>query len=326
MILLPMAQIRKNRSNTDKNHRILFFDLLKITCIAIIVYDHSRFALIPWFNNLLFGDGQNFFNIYVNGITGLAVYGLIFVSGALLEYNYKKIDRLSQYRAFLSRRLSRLYPAFWMSLVLALILSICFTYLSAMKMIQDNLFFIVFEYTGFYVILGHGLGFMNLMGWFIAAIVSLYLLFPWLSKIVKKYRMMAILAILLISLGSRWLFYTQNGMLPDYLWRWFPLCNLFEFSLGIYLVQNKFYPENQQNHPVVHQFAELTFYVFLFHIIIIHYMAHFLPTSGPLVVGYLAYFGMMGAVLVICWIIMMIDTRFQHIIRQNETVKRLLAS
>ncbi|MDD4138401.1 MAG: hypothetical protein PHT99_11010, partial [Methanoregula sp.] len=74
---------------TKTHERILIFDLIRILCVAIIVYDHSRFFLIPAFNQFFFADGYGPFNLYTNGLQGYAVYGMILISGAVLEYNYQ---------------------------------------------------------------------------------------------------------------------------------------------------------------------------------------------------------------------------------------------
>jgi peptidoglycan/LPS O-acetylase OafA/YrhL len=303
---------------TDTKNRILFFDILKIVFIAIIVYDHIQCAMIPWVNEMLFSDGQNFFNIYVNGITGIAVYGMIFVSGAVLEYNHKKIGDFLAYYKFLIKRFIRIYPAFWMSLVLGLAIDILLTLPIAETIIKNNFPRIIFEYTGFYVILGKGPGFINIMGWFIATIVCLYIFFPCLSKLIKKYQLAALFTIMCISFTSRYFLYVNSGMVPDLLWRWFPLCNMFEFCLGIYVMQNNIYPKNSKNHFFIHQVAELSFYVFLFHVIINTVISPYMPTTGTTIVGYLAYFGPMGVILLVCWIAMILDNKIHQKIRQSQ--------
>ncbi len=321
-----MKQGEKIANITNNNDRILFFDILKIFFIAIIVYDHSQFSIIPWFNNIFFSEGQNLFNIYSNGITSLAVYGMFFISGAVLEYNYKRIENFLGYKKFLFKRFTRLYPAFWMSLLFGLVVFITIAFQLEYIIIRNNLSKILFEYTGFYIVLGMGPGFINNMGWFIAAIVSLYILFPFLSKIVKKYQLTAILAFSLVGFVSRYLFYTYSGIFPELLWYWFPLCNLFEFSLGIYVVQNQFFPKNKNKYPIILQLVDLSFYVFLFHMLIIWGIARFLPTTGPLIFVCLVYVGMWGIVFVVCWIIMIIDKQIQQTIRQNEKIKKFLQS
>jgi len=246
---------------------------------------------------------------------------MIFISGAVLEFNYKKISGYTAYYSFELKRLIRLYPAFWMSLLLGLIIDMVLTLPIAVDIIKNNVFDILFEYTGFYVVLGRGPGFINLMGWFIAAIVCLYFMFPYLSKIVKKYQLTALAAIMGITYISRYLLYVNNGIVPDLMWRWFPLCNMFEFCLGIYVVQKSLYPDNQMNHPFIHHLAELSFYVFLFHTVIITAVSPIMPHEGSALLGYTAYVCLMGSILFFSWIAMILDTKVQAWIRQKPAFR-----
>jgi len=329
-----MKQRRASKNTGEvpqKKDRILFFDIVRILCVAVIVYDHSRYNLVEGFNQLLFSDGYGPFSIFTSGLQGYAVYGMIFVSGAVLEYNYQGIDRVFDYSRFIFRRFIRLYPAFWMSLILGILLF--------PAVFQKDIPGALFEFTGFYIILGQGSGVINSMGWFIAAIFSLYLLFPWLSRFVRKYQLSAILGLCLISWGMRSLVLTYDLVPLDLFWRWFPLFNAFEFCLGIYIVQMRWYPRKENIYPVVRTLSDLSFYVFLFHVIIIHVFLLDVEQLRPLIsfdnmlamnnlyIGYtLYYLQMMAAILVISWIAMKADTRLQAWILQRESVRKFLGT
>ncbi|NMB78846.1 MAG: acyltransferase [Methanomicrobiales archaeon] len=312
-----------------KKDRILFFDIVRILCIAFIVYDHSQFRLIPDFNQLFFASGNIFFNIYTAGLAGDAVYGMIFISGAVLEYNYAGLEKLHGYAQFLFRRFVRLYPAFWMSLVVSLI---CFPLLW-----QNGLIDVLFEFTGFFIVLGQGPGYINLMGWFIAAIVSLYILFPWFSQVMRKYGFPALVGFLVISWGLRFLLTTYNLGPVELFWRWFPLCNAFEFCLGIYLVQAGLYPKTPTRSPVVRELSDMSYYVFIFHIVVIDiFLSYLLSTLGMFDVSLVSgnypladtiwYIQMMAGVLIVSYLVMKIDSRLQKWILQQDTVRRFLRS
>jgi peptidoglycan/LPS O-acetylase OafA/YrhL len=335
-----MKKIRKNVSPATGSKRLLFFDILRIFFIVAIVYDHFRFGYLDLFNGLLFADGFLTLNIYSAGLQGWAVFGLIFISGAVLEYNYKRIEGYWDYSKFLFKRFIRIYPAFWLSLLFGLFLNITLTSHAAGEILKNNLFLIIFEYTGFFVILGRGPGFINEMGWFIAAIISLYILFPWLSAIVRKYKFNAIITFMIVSFGCRSIFFAYNPILPDLLWRWFPLCNLFEFCLGIYVVQMSFYPKNANDHPIIHETAELSFYVFLFHVMIIQAFTVGVG-YGPVITGFLdtlvspfplliqnilRYSTIEITILLVSIIAMIIDRRIQQHIRENKRVRDFLIS
>ncbi|MDO9549870.1 MAG: acyltransferase family protein [Methanoregula sp.] len=322
---------RKNPQNSSEisktRERILIFDIIRILCIAIIVYDHSRWFLIPGFNQFFFSDGSGLFNIYTNGLQGYAVFGMIFVSGAVLEYNYQGLERFHGYMQFLFRRFIRLYPAFWMSLIFGLIL--------IPAVWQNSIPSLLFEFTGFYVILGLGPGNINIMGWFIATIVSLYIFFPWFSKIMRKYGTKALIGFCFLSWGLRFILLTYNPVPIDLFWRWFPLCNAFEFCLGIYIIQTGLYPKTVNTSRVIKELSDLSYYVFIFHVLVIYaFMNYLVIWLRPLDVGLvpnnlpvsltLFYLQTMIGILIVSWIFMKIDARFRLWILQRDWIKNFL--
>jgi peptidoglycan/LPS O-acetylase OafA/YrhL len=327
-----MKKSRRSKTTSSQNDRILFFDLLRIGFVALIVYGHSQFNVIPWLNSILFSDGFAPFNIYPLGLTGLSVYGMIFVSGAVIEYNYKGIEHVSDYVKFMFKRFIRLYPAFWMSLFFGLLVFPI--------VLKAGIFNIIFEFTGFYVILGQGLGIINKMGWFIAAIMSLYLLFPYLTKIVRKYQFSAIVAFMLISFFIRFLLLTYNVVPLDHFYRWFPLCNLFEFGLGIYIIQTKLYPRDMTSHPTIRQLSDLSYYVFLFHWIVITALFYYTVNgvqifyfckilelySYPVINNTIDYCVMIALVLLVSWTAMMLDKKIQQKISASDAMKTFMNS
>jgi len=304
-----------------KPERLLFFDVIRIVCVALIVYDHGQLYFLQGLNRFLFADGNGPFDIYSAGAQGFAVYGMILVSGAVLEYNYRGLERMSEYSSFLFRRLIRLYPAFWMSLVLGIILF--------PAVLQQNIGTVLFEFTGFFVVLGQGPGNINIMGWFIAAIVCLYILYPWLSRFIKKYQLWGLAGLCLLSWGARSLVLMYNLIPLDSFWRWFPIFNAFEFCLGIYLVQSGMYPKKENTYPIIHTLADLSFYVFILHVVINNdlfgldmYMLSPLISAdmaiamgNQLVVDGLYWLEAMGTILIVSYIVMRIDNRFQRWIR-----------
>jgi peptidoglycan/LPS O-acetylase OafA/YrhL len=232
---------------------------------------------------------------------------------------------------FVFKRFIRLYPAFWISLILGILL--------IPAVLRDQLAGVLFEFTGFYVILGSGSGIVNPMGWFIATIFCLYLLFPLFSRVVQRYGLSAILGLCIISWGLRWAVLTYNIIPLELFWRWFPLFNAFEFCLGIYIVQKKWYPTTVNVYPGVRKLADLSFYVFLFHVIVLR---EFFPlpaailspviafdraiSMGNVYFGYtLYYIEIMAAIVIVSWIAMEIDVRLQKWILEQNSVKRFLS-
>lgn len=307
--------------------RILFFDIIRILCVGIIVYDHARWDLIPGINQFFFPDGYGPFNLYTSGLQGFAVCGLIFVSGAVIEYNYQGLEKLHGYLTFLFRRFIRLYPAFWMSLILGLILT--------PALWSEKLSGLLFEFTGFFVILGVGLGNINIMGWFIATMVCLYLIFPWFSKIIRSYGITALAGFCIMSWSLRFLLITFNHAPSNFFWRWFPLCNAFEFCLGIYIVQSGLFPKKTTTSPVIRELSDMSYYVFLFHILVVGIFSTYLlfplgrfdvalALNNLYVADLFFYVQMMATVLVVSWVIMKIDTRLRSWIMERDVVRNFL--
>jgi len=282
---------------------------------------------IDWFNKLIFPDGMGPFNIYSAGLEGYAVYGMIIVSGAVLEYNYQGLEKLHGYLQFLFRRFIRIYPAFWMSLIFGLI--------AFPKLWQISIPSLLFEFTGFFVVLGQGSGNINNMGWFIATIVSLYLLFPLFSKIIRRYGMAALVGFCFMSWGLRYFILTYNIVPINLFWRWFPLCNAFEFCLGIYLVQASLYPKTVNNSPIIRELSDISYYVFLFHTLVIFYLGEnfheqlrvpiLTLTFGNIFLGDLIYYLLVVfTTLAVSWVVMKIDNRFRVWILNRDTVRNFL--
>ena len=326
---------RKISEQPQKRERILAFDIVRILCIAIIVYDHSRLFIIPGINQFFFSDGMGPFNIYTNGLQGYAVYGLILISGAVLEYNYQGIEKLHGYLQFLFRRFIRLYPAFWMSLIFGLILFAVSSPVILPVVWLNSIPSILFEFTGFFVVLGQGPGNINNMGWFIATIVSLYILFPLFSKIIRRYGLRALVGFCLMSWGLRYLILTYNIIPVNLFWRWFPLCNAFEFCLGIYIVQASLYPKNVNTSPIIRELSDISYYIFLFHSLVIiafekYFSYHnsslavldlFITSYNKDVASTVMYLLMMVVVIVVSWIVMKIDTRLRSWITKQDAIR-----
>jgi len=324
---------RKPRTTSEQpqtRERILIFDIIRLLCIVIIVYDHSRFVDIPWFNQLFFAAGYGPFNIYSSGLQGYAVYGMILISGVVLEYNYQGLEKFHRYLQFLFRRFIRLYPAFWMSLILGLI--------AFPKVWQNSIPSLLFEFTGFFVVLGKGPGNINIMGWFIATIVSLYVLFPWFSKIIRRYGLGALVGFWLLSWGLRYLILTYNLVPINLFWRWFPLCNAFEFCLGIYIVQNGLYPKTTNTSPIIKELSDLSYYVFIFHTLVnfyildnlypapLGYVDLTLALNNPVVADILVYLQTNFAIIVVSWTVMKMDTRLRSWVMQRHRIRNFLSA
>jgi peptidoglycan/LPS O-acetylase OafA/YrhL len=255
---------------------------------------------------------------------------MILVSGAVLEYNYQGLEKLHGYSRFLFKRVLRLYPAFWMSLIATLLL---FPFL-----LQKGFLEIVGEFSGFFFLLNKtGGADINPMGWFIGTIFLLYILYPFFSRIIRTYRLGAVIGFWILSWGLRFLLVTYNLVPLDSFYRWFPLCNAFEFCLGIYLVQISLFPKKENTSPAIRTLADISFYAFLFHFLVfkvflVYLLQPLLAADAVLAMNNsvlrdtLFYLEMMGSVIIVSWVVMKLDDRIRIWILQQDRVKKFLAS
>jgi peptidoglycan/LPS O-acetylase OafA/YrhL len=233
--------------------RYLFWDLLRIAAILAIVAHHLRFWL-PWVAATRLDLGP--FGDY--GIGPVAVWLIIIVSGAALNFS-----------AFnLRKRFWRLYPAYWASLVLAIVVS------QKLKWSYADLFGMAAFSQAWKDSTLSG------VSWFIGLIAILYLMYPILAEMLRRYPWQGIALLFLVSFGFKYIFshYGFLGMwLPYYT---FPLCNVGFFGLGILAGQKGWYPRWHTPKAVCF-LAELSFYVFLTHELI----TRFWKISPPLYVA-----------------------------------------
>lgn len=234
----------------NKPNRLLFFDLMRIGVISAIVGVH----ILGWYGYSGVASNTMPFGLFFLGvgITGVSLF--IFISGAVLEYSYKEIDTLNGLLRFYGKRAARIYPAYWMSLILgALIAPLYLTTPLRDLLIQAG---------GFMIFAGIYDGLLNPMGKFIGLIFVLYLLFPFISSSMKRYPILTLTLMAIVTFGSRY-FFSFAGYGGLEVIRWLPECNLFMFGLGMVLVKYRAFPKTTHNNPVISYGANLSFYVFL---------------------------------------------------------------
>jgi hypothetical protein len=102
---------------------------------------------------------------------------------------------------------------------------------------------------------------INITYWFIGLILSLYLLYPILLYAMKKRPNISLVSFFFISLASRWILYY---IFPTFSGGWdaFPLCRIFNFGLGIYLMRKRLFPKVTSNRTITFV-AAMTFYAYL---------------------------------------------------------------
>ncbi len=266
----------------NKPGRLLFFDILRIGSVAAIVFYHIALTL----NWIPFSEENLIFNVFYldAGMIGVAI--LIFVSGAMLEYMHPKLSGLDEISKFYVKRLFRIYPAFWISLLIGLI--------CAPTLLKLPLISMFLQFTGFNAWSGQWGGQINQIGWFIGLIITLYFLYPFFSASIRRYpyQMLCLIAFAEIffryALNYRCILFLGIG--PD---RWLPVCNFLEFGLGIWIVQQNFYPKWTHENRWVSLLAEFSFYVFLIHILVLE-VIHISPVFYFIEVALLSWLVMLG--------------------------------
>lgn len=269
--------------------RLLFFDLLRTIAVALIVFHHVA-CKIP---GMICPNYGVIFNVFYLGAGYDGLYLLIFVSGAVLEYTYPRLKGIEEISVFYVKRLFRLYPALWMSLILGLVIS--------PWLISRPLFSTFLEFVSVNVWTGTGGGLINPAGWFIGLIFVLYLMFPFISPAIRKYPYLTLGLIAFVEIFLRYGFHL--GLIPMFHGtadRWVPICNLLEFSLGIFIVQQDFFPKWTYDSHAISFLAEISFYV---------YLVHYIPGMTAILVYSLPLY--IVAVALFTWLLMLGDQRVQ---------------
>lgn len=235
--------------------KLLYSDLIRIIATLMIVFWHVIYN-VNGFEYL-----RSSFSIhglaYVN-IGSVAVAMFFFISGVSLQYNHAIINSRIE---FYAKRLIRIYPALWISIILGLVVTQA--PIGGMRIIWSLSG--VFQFFRVPV--------LNSWTWFLGTIILFYFLFPFLSSVISKRPFLSMIFIFLLSASSRYLLTVYplaissdewgffDVMMPDT----FPLSNLFIFSLGIFTIQRRFFPEVSHNIKLISFISALTYPIYLIH-------------------------------------------------------------
>ena len=209
--------------------RLILLDFIRSLAIIGVIFAHlAQSVQSP------LGGPFGIKNFYYVTIGGISVTIFIVLSGLVLELKYKHYE--IQYLSFIRKRILRLYPTYYMSLFLGIMV---YCYLNYFNFLPDNykhlsIIDFICSLTSSYVFFGKWGGPFVSTSWFIGVIVSLYLFYPYIASKIRKYPHISILILLLISSLSRYAL-GKYELLPHRPLDWFPLCRIFEFGLGIYL-------------------------------------------------------------------------------------------
>ena len=170
--------VRTNSGDTSK--LIDPIDFLKVVCALLIVNYHTAVLEIPLVEHLAK------FGFLFNTI-------FVFISGYFLAANF--VSRPVDFRVFLRRRVVRVFPTYHVALLVIGILSLLYGFEISLKGLMLAL-------TGFQYFFGDDSFGEHL--WFVAVILSCYVLFPLVNVAVRRSPFMVLASLLLIlsAMGS----------------------------------------------------------------------------------------------------------------------------
>lgn len=171
-------------------------------------------------------------DIYYVSLGGVAVTFFIFISGLLLSR--RSNESLWQ---FYLRRLASIYRVYWASIpVCAATMMLFMPILKKSDLVVENvrsIWDILIFLSGFMAYFGKWAESTNSPAWFIGTIISLYVLYPVVFEIVRRYKLYGLVLLFVISISARY-FFTKWSFLPTRPMDWMPLSRVFEFGIGIY--------------------------------------------------------------------------------------------
>ncbi len=231
--------------------RVLLFDLLRILAIALVVMVHGARTLgIP-----MIPDKYGIPHFYYVTLGGFGITIFLVISGAVLKLNHPSVN---DYKEFITKRLCRIYPAYWCSLILILAGYAITSQLPHMG--PKN---IILSITGMYAFVGKWGGPISSVYWFIGLIVVLYFTYPIIVDLIHKHSYAALFVLFVVSILSRWYLGKIEG--DTRMVDWFPLCRIFEFGLGVFIVEKGLYLKTITRSKAIYILSALSFYVYLIH-------------------------------------------------------------
>ncbi len=298
--------------------RSIYIDIFRCIAILLLLLAHiSQITGSPF--GLFFGIP----NFYWVSLGGFAVTLFLVISGAAIELTYSQ-SKISFFH-FLAKRVLRIYPLYYLSLLLGLIVygfksyyvtGHIFSFFSRLSPYD-----IFLSLTAGYAFAGKWGGPFLTTSWFIILIMTLYIFYPFLSWIINKRPALSFAVLLGISVISRLILGSHN-ILPYRPLDWFPLCRVFEFSLGIYLV--KYRPKNIPDSfkvsaplsSVILWISMISFPLFLVHYPLI-FIIPLLAGHGISTIFAIVLFLLISVLF--SWLILKLDQRFPR----SALLKRL---
>ncbi|MEK7109873.1 MAG: acyltransferase family protein [Patescibacteria group bacterium] len=289
--------------------RFVLLDFFRTIAIILILFAHLNFEKFLGLKKF-FGI-QNFYWVSLGGV---AVTMFLILSGIVLELSYGK--KKFQYSHFLAKRFLKIYPVYYLSLFVGVLIYLKDNNLQCSVCNISNL---LVSITGFYAFIGKWGGPFVATSWFIGLIITMYFLYPFISKKIQNKPHATLIALLLISVLSRILLGRYN-ILPTRPLDWFPLARIFEFSLGVYLVniiKKDFWLCMNNFKKIGRIFAfisEISFPLFLIHYPLLFLIKYFSRFTDY----YLAIILYLGVSVMISWVILILANKLSFLFSNYE--------
>lgn len=234
----------------ESRMRLLAFDIIRIIAILMVLNQHLT---------------ANFLTIVIPGydyisIGKLGVILFVFVSGAVLYFSKSEFHNLKDVLNFYYKRIVRLYPAMYLSFILAILLrpDIIDKQTTTSLIVQLSGTLIYFP-----DILAPNWGtLLNPMSYFIGFIMVFYLLYPLIVTLIKKSPYITMFVSIMISVTST-LYFNENINSS------MPAPYLMFFVFGIFIAHLGLYIKTENNDRHIAFLSDLSFYVFLVNSIIL---------------------------------------------------------
>lgn len=304
--------------------RYIFIDLIRAGAIVFLLSAHIGQEI----SNPI-GRFCGVYNFYYVSLGGLAVTFFLIVSGIVLELQHgnKKIV----YSLFIIKRWLRIYPVYYMSIVVGVAAYFYKTYIDTGSIATafSSLGFsdIILSMTGLYSFAGKWGGPFVATSWFIGLIMSLYLLFPFLSKFIKRNPHITFFTLLFISGLLRFIL-GRYGILPQRPIDWFPLCRISEFALGMYLAVIlptgtwQCLNSMKRTVPIISFISAISFPLFLIHFPLIFTITYFTEHGINQLLAILIFL-ILSCVL--SWIALLIDRNIPREVIFKRLSDKLIA-
>lgn len=209
-----------------KKERLLYFDAIKFLAVIFVFVCHYARTLEHYQISYNFKIlPNNIFSVYT-GTVGTVLFFI--VSGATLMYVYQNKMNLKDY---FFKRIKGIYPMFWIAFIVYF--CICF-YIDGgyNKNIPIwKLFYTIIGFDG--LMLSFSTTFYTVGEWFLGVLITLYIVFPLLRKLVNEFPYAVLTVSILVGIITDYTF--DNSNIPKALlfWVWIPV-----FVFGMVFVNN----------------------------------------------------------------------------------------